>query len=256
MRPLIVANWKMNPKTGKEAKRLFNLVKRGMGNIKNVEVVICSPFVYLPKLFDFFGLRQKSQIKLGAQDVFWEEKGAFTGEISPLMLKNLGVRYVILGHSERRQYLGETDEMLNKKIKAVISEKLNPILCIGESQKERNQGKTSQILKEQLVKTLYKIPATSFKKIKFSIAYEPIWAIGTGNACDIDEAMTGTLLIRKTLTELYNSKIARKILILYGGSVSQKNGGDYIKLAGMDGLLVGGASLKPREFIGIIKSID
>ncbi len=250
----------MNPQTLTEAKRLFGLVNRGIGGIKKAEVVICPPFIYLSGLrIDFLGVRAKSQlvksqIILGAQDCFWEEKGAYTGEISPLMLKNFGVKYVIIGHSERRQYLKETDEMLNKKIKAVIKAKLNPILCIGETKEQKNRGRTSEILREQIKKAFYKIPADSFKKIKLSIAYEPIWAIGTGSPCDPDEAMNSALLIRKTFTETYNSAVAEKVLILYGGSINSKNAVNYIKMAGMDGLLVGGASLKAQEFIKIVKN--
>ena len=157
MKPLIVANWKMNPPTLKEAKLLFNSVKKGLKNIKNAKVVICPPFVYLPEL-----QTTNYKLHLGAQDCFWRKKGAFTGEISPLMLKNLGCEYTIVGHSERRA-LGETDEMINKKIKAALSMGLKPILCIGETFEERKKGKTLKVLKNQIQITLQHSNIPTFK---------------------------------------------------------------------------------------------
>jgi len=204
MKPLIVANWKMNPSTLKEAKLLFNRVKKAGG-------VICPPFVYLSTL--------KAN---GAQDVFWEEKGAYTGEVSPLMLKNMGVTYVIIGHSERRKYFRESDEMIKKKLKAVLKLNLRPILCIN---------KISQIPQD-------------IRK-NFIIAYEPLFAIGTGKACSPARAKKMRIAIRKV--------VDNKTLILYGGSVNSQNTKDYIKKAGFQGLLVGGASLNSKEFIDIIK---
>lgn len=247
--PLIVANWKMNPPTLVEAKQLFNSVKRGLQNLKNVEVVICPPFVFLPQLVDFFYRCRKSQlIKFGAQDCFWENLGAFTGETSPLMLKNLGCQYVILGHSERRKYFGETDEMINKKIKAALLAKLKPILCLGETEKERKEGKTFEILKKQLKKSLFLIPNSKF----LILAYEPVWAIGTGKSCGIPEAKKANLFIRKTLHQLINSSTHQ---LLYGGSVNSQNARDYIKEAGFEGLLVGSASLNAKEFVKIIRQV-
>lgn len=234
VKPLIVANWKMNPPSQAEAKNLFDSVKRGIKNIKKAEVVICPPFIFLPIL--------KTE---GAQDMFWEQKGAYTGEISPSMLKDFECKYVIIGHSERRKYFGETDEMINKKLKAALREKINPILCIGETKEEREQGMTESVLKRQLACGLEDISKTRFPQIVF--AYEPIWAIGTGKACDVEEAQKMGLLIRKII-----SKNAR---VLYGGSVNSKNAGGYIKEAGLQGLLVGGASLDAKEFIKIIKSV-
>jgi triosephosphate isomerase len=241
MKPLIVANWKMNPQTEKEAKELFNSVKAGVRNIKMAEVVICPPFIYLASI--------KGE---GAQNCCWEEKGAYTGEISALMLKDLGVEYVILGHSERRKYFKETDEEINKKIKKAIGAGLKVILCIGESAEEWKEGKKSQVLKAQLENDLDKIAREEIKSI--SVAYEPIWAIGTGNSCSVDETMKSALFIRQTLTNLYNREIADKARILYGGSVNGENSGPYIKEALANGLLVGGASLKADEFIKIVKS--
>jgi len=239
MKPLIVANWKMNPLTLKGAKLLFDAVKRGVKDIKNVEIVICPPFIYLSNIQYL-----KSNIKLGAQDCFWSERGAFTGEISPLMLKDLGVEYVTLGHSERRK-LGETDEMINKKIKAALKVKLKPILCIGETEKERKAGKTFQILKTQLKKAFVNLSNSQI--VNLSIAYEPVWAIGTGNPCEPKEAKKVYLFLRKIL---------KNIPILYGGSANSENAASYIQEANFQGLLVGGASLKAKEFIKLVKNLE
>jgi triosephosphate isomerase (TIM) len=205
MKPLIVANWKCNPGSLKEAKSLFAAVKR-------TGAVICPPLVYLSAL--------KAE---GAQDVFWEAGGAYTGEISPLMLKALGVKYVIVGHSERRKYQKETNEMIEKKLRAALKARLKPILCID---------KISQIPE---------ISGTGF-----IIAYEPLFAIGTGKACSIGKAEQMRKAIKK--------KAGRGIPVIYGGSVTAQNAEGYIKEAGFDGLLVGGASLKTKEFIDIVKA--
>lgn len=227
MKPLIVANWKMNPSTLAEAKQLFDSVKKGIKNAcpersQRVEVVICPPFIYLPVL------KQKvkgvsSLLNFGGQSCFWEEKGAFTGEISPLMLKNLGIRYVIIGHSERRA-LGETDKMINKKLKAVLSAKLIPILCFDN---------LTQVRKD--------LKGTSKKVI---LAYEPVWAIGTGKPCPPEKAKE----MRETLKSFKR--------VLYGGSVNSQNARDYIEKAGFQGFIVGGASLRPKEFIRIIRNVS
>lgn len=251
MKPLVVANWKLNPQTLAEAKRLFNSIKKGIKNIKNVDVVICPPFPFI------LNLESKIlNLKLGAQDCFWEQKGAYTGEVSPKMLKDLGCQYVILGHSERRIYLGETDEMINKKIKLALKAKLNPILCIGETEEERNQGRIQEVLKNQLISALLGISKSIIQNSKFSIAYEPIWAIGTGKACEVNEAQTMGLFIRKIVAQLYGSLVSKKVQILYGGSIKSKNALSYIKEATMQGLLVGGASLDRQEFIQIVKKIS
>lgn len=253
---LIVANWKMNPVTLDEAKRLFEVVKKGVAGfslprrklkfaIPEVEVVTCPPFVYLSN----FQL-SASSLQLGAQNCFYEEKGAFTGEISPLMLKNLGCRYVIIGHSERRQYFGETNEMINKKIKAALKTRLKPILCLGEKEEEREQIK--EILENQLIQDLKEVSPGQITNIV--IAYEPVWAIGTGNYCSVDDALSAYLMIKKFLTNYYSRNLANRVKILYGGSIDNQNAASYIKEARMDGLLVGGASLNASEFIKIVKS--
>jgi triosephosphate isomerase len=269
MEKLIVANWKMNPQSLAEAKELFNSIKnrikRDSNVLKKIRIIICPPFVYLEPLSKLLKPRISNlKPKLGAQDLFWEDydppttlppfrrapKGAFTGEISPRMLKNLGVEYVIVGHSERRKILGETDEMINKKLKAAIRSKLKPILCIGETEKERKSGKTFQFLKNQLKKAL---KSTSNLKLQISnliIAYEPVWAIGTGNPCKPEDAKEVLSFLKKFTRPLGHSTP----FILYGGSVNSQNAKDYIEI-GFDGLLVGGASLDSREFTKIIKSI-
>jgi triosephosphate isomerase len=258
MRPLIVANWKMNPSTLKGAKLLFNSVKRGVKNIKNVEVVICPPFIYLPNIIkNQCRVLISGKVKLGAQDCFWEEKGAFSGEISLTMLKNIGCQYVIIGHSERRKYLRETDEMINKKIKAAISAKLKPILCIGETEQERKKSKTFQVLKNQLKKAL--INSSTHQPINLAIAYEPIWAISTTRGATADtpaDAAEGANYIRKILTELFDKTSIQKIKVLYGGSVDSKNVRSFVYEAKMNGVLVGAASLNPKEFIKLVKNVS
>jgi len=242
MKPLIVANWKMNPLTLRKAKLLFNSVKRGMKKMKKVEVVICPPFPFI------LSLKSKiSNLELGAQDCFWEEEGAFTGEISPAILKNLEIEYVIIGHSERRRYFSETDGMINKKLKAALKAKLKSILCIGETAREREKGQTLEILKKQLCFSLKNLKSETQDLSHLVVAYEPVWAIGTGNFCPPEKA-------KEVLSFL--QKILKNIPILYGGSVDSQNGKDYIEKAGFQGLLVGGASLKAQEFIKILKSIS
>ena len=269
MKILVIANWKMNPQTLQEAKQLFNLVKRGVRNIKNAEIVICPPFVFLSNI-----QYPISNIKLGAQNVFWEKEGAYTGEVSPIMLKDLGCQYVIIGHSERRKYFNETDEIVSKKLKSVLGVGLTPILCIGETQEQRDRGETDRILRKQIEGALKDVSKFKIQNSKFSIAYEPIWAIGTGRPCDVEEAQKIGLLIRKIISRLYintlanqgsrakrevltskiyNQTISKNIRLLYGGSVNSKNAAGYIKEAGLQGLLVGGASLKAKEFIKIVK---
>ena len=245
---LIVANWKCNPATLKEAEQLFILVQEGIRNIKKVEVVICPPFIYLPAVASGGG-----GLSIGAQNCFWEEKGAFTGEISASMLKGLGIEYVIVGHSERRKYFKETDEEINKKTKAVLKAGLKAILCIGESAEERKNGRKNEVLKFQLEKDLN---GTSLQEIEnVVIAYEPVWAVGTGDNCSVEETKDSIIFIRQIISELYNKEISEKMRIIYGGSVNSQNSAGYVKKAGANGLLPGGASLKADEFINIVKSV-
>ncbi len=227
MKYLVVANWKMNPPTLKGAELLFDAVKVGLKDIKNVEIVICPPFVYLPILGASASAKSFGGLRLGSQDCFWEESGAFTGEISPLMLKNLGCQYVIIGHSERRKYQQERDSMIYKKIEAVFKIGLKPILCID---------RISQVKKD-------------LKGIEnLILAYEPLFAIGTGKPCSTEKAKRMRMAIEK--------KLNKNIPILYGGSVNSENARDYIEGAGFQGLLVGGASLNAQEFIALVKNVS
>jgi triosephosphate isomerase (TIM) len=229
MKPLIVANWKMNPQSPKEARAIFDAIKKGA---KKQEILVCPPFVYLPLL---------KGLPLGAQNCSWEEKGAYTGEISPVMLKEMGVGHVIIGHSERRKYFGENDEQINRKINKALALGLKVIFCIGETESERNAGKKNEVLEKQIKTGLAGINDLE----NIAVAYEPVWAIGTGNNCSVRETKESIDFIRKFVP---GSRI------LYGGSVNGENSGPYIKEAGANGLLVGGASLKAEEFIKIIKS--
>ena len=225
---LIIGNWKCNPTSLAEAKKLFN-------KVKNTDAVICPPFCYLNSLKIE---NCKLKIQLGAQDCFWENNGPYTGEISPAMLKNLRVAYVIIGHSERRIHFQETDKIINKKLKAALKVGLIPILCIGEKRGESAE----KIINRQLREDLKGIARKDLNKI--IIAYEPVWAIGTGNFCPPNKA--------KKAPKLIKSKINTKIL--YGGSVNSKIAKSYIDV-GFDGLLVGGASLNAEEFIKIVKNV-
>ena len=249
---LIVANWKCNPATQKEAEHLFISVKREIKKIDEVETVICPPSIYL-------SLFKQKVIQLGAQNCFWEDKGAYTGEISSSMIKDFGCKYIIVGHSERRGYFNETDGEVNKKIKSILKNRLKPIFCVGEKDRDSfdSEGKLinemSFIVSEQIEKGLIGISQSKIQDI--AIAYEPVWAIGTGVPCLPDDAMKAALLIKKTLTGLYSREIAERVKILYGGSVISQNAIDYIKEANMDGLLIGGASLNASEFVKIIKRV-
>jgi triosephosphate isomerase len=244
MKNLIVANWKCNPINLREAKKLFNQINK-KAKAKNTEVVICPPFVYL-------GLLEGKN--LGAQNVCFEEKGAFTGEVSALMLKDVGVSYVIVGHSERRKYFNETNLQINGKIKNSLEVGLKPILCIGETKQEFEMHLKPEVLETQITEALRDITKEQVKKIV--IAYEPVWAISTSGSesCSIDEAMTSIVFIRKIISEKYNREIADNMQIIYGGSVTSFNSSEYIKNTKANGLLVGGASLNAEEFIKIVKS--
>lgn len=249
MKKYIIANWKCNPVTLKEAKNIYSSVKKKSKVIKNTEVVICPPYIYLTEL-----LKNKSKISIGAENGYFEEKGAFTGEISLNMLKFLGCKYIIIGHSERRNLFGENDDIVNKKLKVSLSLKLNPVFCFGENFEQNQKGKTFKILEDQIKKGIDGIS----KKLAMSLifAYEPIWAIGTGKSCDADRLEEIYIFIRKILTKKYGRKIADKISILYGGSVNSENILSYMQQINISGVLVGGASLNPEEFIKIIKRVE
>ena len=244
MKTLIIANWKCNPVSQKEAENIFDSVKNGVKGASG-EIIICPPFVYISLL---------KGLTLGAQNCFYEEKGAFTGEISATMLKDLGAEYVIIGHSERRKYFQETDEIINQKIKKALDAGLKIIFCIGETAEERDSGKKNEVLEKQIKKGLNGISNFKFKISNLVVAYEPVWAIGTGNNCSIEETKQSIEFIQETLA--LSGAEGQNIRVLYGGSVKSENSGAYIKDAGANGLLVGGASLNAEEFVKIVKSAE
>lgn len=246
---LIIGNWKCNPSTLKEAKRLFLTILKKIKKKKTIEVGICPPFVYL---YPLSNLDRKKKIVLGAQDVFFEIGGPFTGQISPKMLKDLGCKYVIIGHSEKRKF-GEDDQLINKKIQISLKSKLIPIFCLGETLEEKEKGKNFERVSIQIQEGLKGITKKEIEKIVF--AYEPVWSIGTGLACQIDDVFSMTIFIRKILSQKFHIKNSQNVYILYGGSVDSQNAKRYIEDAKVDGLLVGGSSLKPEEFLEIIHSL-
>jgi len=234
MKNLIAGNWKLNPTNQKEAKEIFDEIKAGIKDT-TAEVVICPPFVYMPLL---------KGLALGGQNIYSEEKGAFTGEISGAMLKDIGAEYVIIGHSERRKYFNETDEQINQKIKKALEFGLKIIFCIGETAEEKEAGKREEVLQRQIQDGLKDIPDID----NINVAYEPVWAIGTGNNCSVEETKEAIEFIRKF--------VKKDTRIIYGGSVKSENSGAYIKEALANGLLPGGASLNAKEFIKIIQSAE
>lgn len=236
----------MNPQNGEEALRLIKALKNQQLP-KDIELVVAPPFVYLDEVKKIL----PKEIKLGAQNMSFAERGAYTGEISGLMLKNLGCDYVIIGHSERRSRLGESDEMVNFKIKAALKIGLNPVLAVGE--KEQGDDIKS-VLSAQIGAALEGLEAPDLEKL--IIAYEPVWAIGTGLSDTPDHALSAALLIRKIVGNLYTPDWAQDLPVLYGGSVSGENASDFIMQAGIDGALVGGASLEIEEFLKIIKAAE
>jgi triosephosphate isomerase len=254
MQKLLIANWKENPKTEKEAVALFGAAMKAKTS-KGIKTIICPPFVYLEKLSSIAqSSKGNHHIAIGAQDVFWENEGPYTGEISPAMLKDAGVGYVIIGHSERRR-LGETDAMVNKKIRAALSAGLRVVLCVGESAEVRKKGiaAAQTFVKNQLAKDLKGISRLMMRD-KFIIAYEPIWAIGTGRNANPDDARIMAIFIKQQLTLAFHI-LGATCKVLYGGSVSGRNIGDYIQYKEVDGALVGGASLKAAEWRKIIEAV-
>ncbi len=246
--PVVAANWKMN-KTVEEARSLVYSMSARLREIKGVEKVLCPPFT---SLLAVNALLQGSDLGLGAQNMYWEEKGAFTGEISPGMIKEL-CSYVILGHSERRAYFGETDETVNKKIKAAQKYDLTPIFCIGETLDQYESGKTSEVVSRQVKQGLAGVDAAFGPRL--IVAYEPVWAIGTGKASSGPNAndVVGKV-IRGALSELFGAGTAQVIRVLYGGSVTGANAAEFFGQPEIDGALVGGASLKPDDFIAITQA--
>jgi len=239
MRRLMIAgNWKMN-KTVAEGVDLVRKLSYATNNITSLDILVCPTFTALKSVSEAI---KGTNIKLGAQNMFWEESGAYTGEISPLMIKDVGCEYVIIGHSERREYFGETEETVNKKLKSALSYSLKPILCIGEKLAERESGATERVLETQIVGALDGFSAVEMEQI--IIAYEPIWAIGTGKTATPEIADSTQKFIRDKIASIFNSQLANKIRILYGGSVKPDNAKDLLSCENIDGALVGGASLE------------
>jgi len=246
-RPIIAGNWKMN-KTIAEAVDLVRSIRRGLNDVKAADRVLCPPFTALATVRD---LLQATQIGLGAQDMYWQDKGAYTGEISALMLKEL-CQYVILGHSERRAYFGETDEGVNRKVKAALAHGLTPIVCVGETEAQYDAGKTNDVVGGQVRGCLAGLAAEQVAGLV--IAYEPVWAIGTGKAATAAGAgaVIG-LTIRGTVAEIYGEAAAQAVRIQYGGSVTPDNIAEFMAHPDIDGALVGGASLKP-DFVDLVRN--
>ena len=241
--PLIAGNWKMNT-TVKEAVKLVRDMLDGLDRIEGVEKVLCPPFVFLAEIG---GILKSSSIKLCAQNMHFTTKGAYTGEISPLMLKEW-CEFVILGHSERRRYFGESDEIVNKKITAALENRLKPIMCVGEKLEENEAGRTEEIIGRQINQGLNNVQPTR----NIVIAYEPVWAIGTGKAASGQQAAATIKFIRNTLAKLWSEDAAQDLRILYGGSVTSNNVAEFISQSEIDGALVGGASLRAEEFVNIV----
>ena len=244
-RKVIAGNWKMNMLPN-EAINFIQELAPLVKDTKN-KIILCVPYTDL-----FYALLhvQGTNIKIGAQNMHWEEKGAYTGEVSAPMLKSIGVEYVIIGHSERRQYFAETDETVNKKIKSALAHGLKPIVCVGETLEQRENGQTEQIVTSQVEKAFEGIPASELEKI--IVAYEPIWAIGTGKTATKEDANSTIMQIRKKIAEMYGQNEANGVIIQYGGSVKSANAKELFEMSDIDGGLVGGASLKADEFAKIV----
>ncbi len=250
MRKTIIAgNWKMY-KTIPEAIELANGLKRELYDLEaeEIDIVLCPPFTCLSEVGEVV---INSNIQLGAQDVYWQEEGAFTGEISPKMLKDAGCKFVIIGHSERRQHFSETNEAVNKKIKAALASELTPIMCVGETLSEREKNLTFKVLDDHLQNGLKDISEKD--ALRIVIAYEPVWAIGTGKTATPDQAQEAQKYIRGLLLKMYNKDVAESIRIQYGGSVKPDNIAELMKQPDVDGGLVGGASLTIESFAKIVK---
>ncbi|MEW6709063.1 MAG: triose-phosphate isomerase [Candidatus Riflebacteria bacterium] len=246
-RPLIAANWKMH-KTTQEAKSFMSELLPKVADVKDRDILICPPFTLINAVDQ---ARDGSNVLLGAQNMYFEEKGAFTGEIAPQMLKELNCEFVILGHSERRWVFGETDEMINKKVLAAFTNGLIPVLCVGEKLEEREKKMTDQVILNQMEKNLKGISEEFVNRLV--IAYEPVWAIGTGKNATTKDAKEAIALIREFIHSRYGASAAEKVKILYGGSVKPENVKSYMEQEGIDGALVGGASLQPDSFLSLIK---
>jgi triosephosphate isomerase len=249
-KPFVAGNWKMNTNSRSSVELVEAIVsKTSVAAKKSVHVAVCPPFVYLQKVI---GALRQSGVAVGAQDVYYEKDGAFTGEISTAMLKDVGCTYVLCGHSERRHVIGETDELISKKVAAAIMGGLLPIFCVGELIEERKAGKTEEVVTRQIKKGMAGLSVEKVSAI--TVAYEPVWAIGTGLTATPQQAQEVHCLIRKLLEQMYDVKLADSVRVLYGGSVKPGNSAELMRQEDIDGLLVGGASLNADDFVAIIQS--
>jgi triosephosphate isomerase len=247
-KPFIAGNWKMN-KTAQEAEDLAKKIKENVGDFQKANILICPPYTSLSAAGQAI---KDSLIELGAQNMHWENSGAFTGEVSPQMIKESGCKFIIVGHSERRKYFSETNQEVNKKIKAAISANLFPIVCIGETLEQREQKKEREAVEKQLKEGFDSLPEEDLEKV--TVAYEPVWAIGTGKTASGEQAEEMHSFIREWFKNTYSLQTAEKLRLLYGGSVKPGNIKELISKENIDGALVGGASLKAEDFTEIIKN--
>lgn len=248
MEMIIAANWKMHKKTGDTAEYCRAILK-DQQLFTGVEVLVCPPYTSLPLAAEFL---KDSSLKLGAQDLHWEQEGAFTGEIAGPMLADLGVEYVIIGHSERRHIIGESNNRIRSKVKAALEAGLKPILCVGETEAEREEGLANSVISEQLLAALEGLAPGDMEELV--IAYEPVWAIGTGKAAQPGDADAACSFIREVLQNAAGPERAQKIRIQYGGSVKDNNIGSFVELTSIQGALVGGASMQPDSFSALIQA--
>ena len=247
---VITGNWKMNM-TATETRKFAEELKRIMPRAKWCDTVICVPACNITAAVKAF---KELRISVGAENLYFEEKGAYTGEISAAMLRDLGVKYVIVGHSERRQYFGETDTAVNRKVHAALDAGLSPIICVGESESQREMGVTQDWIALQVKTALYGVPAERLRRC--IIAYEPIWAIGTGKTATAEQAGEVCSNIRAAIRGLYGARVARSVTIQYGGSMNPKNAAELLAQPDIDGGLIGGAALKPEQFVDIINAAN
>ena len=249
-KPFVAGNWKMNTDSHSSVNLAENIAS-GAAEIagQNVDIAVFPPFLYLESIIKTLGV---SNIAVGAQDIYFEQNGAFTGEISVSMLKDIGCTYALCGHSERRHVIGETDELINKKVTAAISGGLLPVLCVGELLDERKASQTNEVVTRQVKRGLAGLSAVKISAV--TIAYEPVWAIGTGLTATPEQAQEAHELVRNLLAEMYDAQLAQEIRILYGGSVKPDNAAELMQQQDVDGSLVGGASLKADDFLSIIRA--
>jgi len=245
-RPILAGNWKMN-KTSAEARDLATKLIPLVSGVKDRDIVLAPPFTSLQSVGEAI---KGTNVALSAQNLFWEDKGAFTGEVSAEMLLDLGCKYVIIGHSERRQYFGETDETVNKRVRQALNTGLLPIVCVGELLQEREDGRANEVIERQVIGALKGVTTTEMQKIV--IAYEPVWAIGTGKTATPDQANEIHAFIRMKVKSMHNAEVAGALRIQYGGSVTPENVSTLMAKPDIDGALVGGASLKPESFAALV----